>query len=114
MLSVPKMRDAAWNKQIGERLALTREALGYPTQSAFVDAIQGIFPVSQQRWNAYERGRERITVPVALALCVRFDITLDWIYRGRRGDLPLRLAERITEVEKKQGSTVTVACLSCP
>jgi hypothetical protein len=76
------------NKEIGTRLTLTRRALGYDRQTEFVDALNAVFSVSPQRWNNYETGRERIAVPVALALCDRFDLSFDRIYRGKGASCP--------------------------
>ena len=90
------------NKEIGIRLEVTRLALGYEKQTEFVAALQDVIPMIVQRWNAYECGRERITVPVALALCARFDLSLDWIYRGKKGQLPQQLAKAIEAIEKSR------------
>ena len=96
------MRNEQQNKEIGARLEITRLALGYAKQTDFADAINEVMPMVVQRWNAYECGRERITVPVALALCARFDLSLDWIYRGKRGELPQRLVDAIRAVEAQR------------
>ena len=87
------------NKEIGARLTLTRRALGYDRQTEFVEALNAVFSVSPQRWNNYETGRERIAVPVALALCDRFGLSFDWIFRGRRGELPVRILRAIEDIE---------------
>ena len=87
------------NKEIAARLALTRRALGYDRQTEFVEALNAVFSVSPQRWNNYETGRERIAVPVALALCDRFDLSFDWIYRAKRGELPARVLRAIEATE---------------
>ena len=93
------MGQGETNKEIGARLTLTRRALGYDRQTEFVDALNAVFSVSPQRWNNYETGRERIPVPVALALCDRFDLSFDWIYRGKRGELPVRILRAIEDIE---------------
>ena len=87
------------NKEIAARLALTRRALGYDRQTEFVEALNAVFSVSPARWNNYETGRERIAVPVALALCDRFDLSFGWIYRGKRGELPARILRAIEDIE---------------
>src|SRR5512139_620981 len=93
------MVNNAQNVEIGERLEITRLALGYETQTDFAAALNDVIPMIVQRWNAYEKGRERVTVVVALALCARFDLSLDWIYRGKQGELPQRLVKAIEAVE---------------
>jgi hypothetical protein len=87
------------NKEIGARLTLTRRALGYDRQTEFVEALNAVFSVSPQRWNNYETGRERIAVPVALALCDRFGLSFDWIFRAKRGGLPARVLRAIKDTE---------------
>jgi antitoxin component HigA of HigAB toxin-antitoxin module len=47
-------------------------------------------------------GKKRLGLDSALLLCERYGVTLDWIYRGDYGSLPLR-----TEIEirsKKRAS----------
>jgi hypothetical protein len=89
------------NREIAARLALTRRALGYDRQTEFVEALNAVFSVSPQRWNNYETGRERIAVPVALALCDRFDLSFGWIYRAKRGELPARVLRAIEDTEAR-------------
>ena len=86
-------------KQAGARLALTRRALGYDTQTRFVKALNSVYPMTTARWNNYETGDLRVTVPVALAMCVRFDLSLDWIYRGVRANLPPEIRQKIEDRE---------------
>jgi transcriptional regulator with XRE-family HTH domain len=93
------------NKAIGARLALTRRALGYSLQTEFVSAFAPILDVSIARWNNYESGRQRITVDVALALCSRWDLTLDWIYAGKWSGLPHGLFLAIEEIERARASS---------
>jgi hypothetical protein len=93
------MGEEKTNKEIGARLALTRRALGYDRQSEFVEALNAVFSVSLQRWNNYETGRERVAVPVALALCDRFELSFGWIYGARRGELPVRILRAIEDIE---------------
>ena len=45
-------------------------------------------------------GKKRIGLDSALLLCERYGVTLDWIYRGDYGSLPLR-----TEIEIRSGAT---------
>jgi plasmid maintenance system antidote protein VapI len=92
------MRDDPESKEaVEERLELTRRALGYPTQTAFARAIG----ISAQKWQNYisKKIKDRITVDVAIMLCKRFGLTLDWIYLGDIGSLPVRIARQIESAE---------------
>ena len=93
------MGNGETNNEIGARLALTRRALGFNRQTDFVEALNAVFSVSPRRWNNYETGCECIAVPVALALCDRFGLSFDWIYRGNRGGLPARVLRAIEDIE---------------
>jgi DNA-binding XRE family transcriptional regulator len=73
--------------------------LGYDRQTEFLEALSAVFSVSPPRWNHFEAGRYRITLNVALALCDHFDLSLDWIYRGKRGELPARILRAIKNIE---------------
>ena len=79
-------------KALAKRLELTREALGL--NAAQLCKRIGI---KENRWSQYESGQRRITLEVAEAFCDEFDLTLDWIYRGKAGQLPhaLRLKMRL-------------------
>ena len=87
-------------KQVAARLNLTRRALGYKKQIYFVKALRSVFPkMTVSRWNNYETGDLRITIPVALALCARFDLSLDWIYRGVRIRMDPEIQDKIERQE---------------
>lgn len=92
--------DPESNEAIGKRLEITRLALGYRKQTAIVAALGSNF--SAALWNNWERGRDRPSLDLANMLCRRFQLTLDWIYRGDRGGLPLRLIQEIETVEPKE------------
>lgn len=78
-------------KAIAQRLTATRAALGYDNQVDFCrDA-----GISYNTWNNYENGRGRPKLNVAITLCRRFNLTLDWIYLGDPSGLPHRLATQI-------------------
>ena len=87
------------NNELATRLALSRRALGYDKQVQFVQAFNSRFAITPQRWSNYESGCDRITVNIALALCDRFDLSLDWIYRGKRGELPAHVLRAIEDLE---------------
>jgi len=67
--------------QIGERLRLTRAALGYTlTMMGTLCGATGINPAAT--WNNYEAGFRRINIDHAQTLCGRIGVTMDWIYLG--------------------------------
>lgn len=79
---------------IAERLEVARIALDYKTQQAFAASIS----VSAAKWNNYVSARDRISLNVALELCKKHRLSLDWIYRADPTGLPLVLARRIEGV----------------
>lgn len=70
-------------KSLGNRLKMTREALGI-SQADLCKRIK----VKPNRWSQYEGGERRITIDVANALCDEFKLSLDWIYRADPAQLP--------------------------
>lgn len=83
-------------RAVGERLRLTREALGY-TQ-AFM-AIQ--CKMSPQAWNNNERGADRLGLNSALRLVQAFahhGVDLNWIYNGRLDGIAPDLQEKIVRL----------------
>lgn len=58
--------------------------------------------MTAQKWNNYERGRDRIPVDVAIRLCVVTGANLDYIYRGIMGSLPSDLIQKIQEVRQRE------------
>ena len=75
---------------IGERLRLTREALGL-SQIAFARAAK----ISASSYNQYEKGGTRPSIDQAIRLCDAHRITLDWIYMGDNSGLKTQLHEAI-------------------
>lgn len=63
---------------IGERLRLTRKAFGL--RATHLCELLGLNAPTYSQW---ERGRRYPSLDAMAALCDRFDLTMDWIYRGR-------------------------------
>lgn len=82
------------------RLRLTRLALGYDNQATFAAAMG----MSSQRWNAYEKGREPLPLPVALQLCTMYGVSLDWLYRGRKDGVPIQIRTQIDWLENRDAN----------
>ena len=76
--------------EIGERLRITRQALGR-TQLAFCRAAN----ISPSSYSRCKKGRTRPSIDAAIALCNAHKLTLDWIYRGDKSGLPTRISEGI-------------------
>lgn len=83
---------------IGARLVVTREALGYSSQTDFADKAG----LAQNTYNQYETGAKRPSLDFAIKLCRAYGITLDWIYMGDPSGLPYKLADAIREVRRKR------------
>ena len=57
--------------------------------------------VTPQRWNNYKSGRDRLTLNVALVLCLKYpQVTLDWLYLGRKDTLRSGFSSEIDDAEK--------------
>ena len=72
------------------RLLATRRALGLDQQDFGVRA-----GLSQPQYNQFEKGKRAITLQAAMKLCLYYDLSLDWIYRGDPSSLPHKLAVAI-------------------
>lgn len=79
-----------WQKEVGQRLAATVGALGVRD----ADAARAL-EINPQRWSNYTNGHRPISVDLAISLCERYGLTLDWIYRGRIDGLPVALADKL-------------------
>lgn len=77
-------------KAIGERLRLTREALGR-NQIEFAKLAK----ISASAYNQYEKGRIRPSVDAAIAMVDAHKITLDWIFLGDNSGLRANLKDAI-------------------
>lgn len=78
-------------KALAKRLRMTREALGLSAAD-----LCKLIDCAPNRWSQYESGKRPITVPVAIAMCDEFGLSLDWIYRADPAKIPheLRLKMR--------------------
>lgn len=80
---------------IGERLELTRAVLGL-TQRAFA----GEAGVKENTYSQYKTGTQTPDIDEAHKLCDRWQLTLDWIYRGDASGLDPDLHEAIKRVRQ--------------
>lgn len=87
------MNERDLKRHIGERLKLTREALGL-SQGEVCEALG----IGQTRWSNWENG-ERFPAPdVMVNFCSEFGVTMDWIYRGDRAGLRFDLASKLRKM----------------
>lgn len=82
-------------KAIGKRISLVREALGLD-QAEFAEGIGK----RQSAASGWETGARPPGLPVALALCDKYGLTLDFIYRGITAGLPGDLEDKLREMKR--------------
>lgn len=89
------------DKDVARRLILSRLALG-KTPGEFA-AQAGL---SQSNYSQFEKMWRSLSIRAAMKLCVAFDLTLDWLYRGdpsglsikREGEIRAAIAEHAPRV----------------
>lgn len=89
------------DRDVARRLTLSRMAIG-GAQADFGKSAG----MSQPRYSAYENGLRLLTLKAAMMLCERYDLTLDWLYRGDPSGLPARLHEALQVVTKRSGEAI--------
>ena len=82
-------------KVIGRRLKGLRAALEIKTQTAFAAEIG----VDKSTYNPWETGARPLTFEGALLIRRRFGIPLDYLYFGDHGGLPVRVHQRLAELD---------------
>lgn len=98
----PKAESAESTAAVARRLRLTREAFGM--KKAAWCRFVGITP---QAWSNVEGTKNvpatnRISLEQALLVCRATGVSLDWIYRGLREGLPLKVALDIQHAESTE------------
>ncbi len=83
-------------ERIGHRLMLLREALGLKPAE-----IADLLGIERTYWSRFEGGKRAITETVAALLVDRFGVTLDFVILGRWDRLPLDLATRMRDLDRK-------------
>lgn len=78
---------------VGRRLELTRQALGFDQQTFAREA-----GLKASTYNQYETGKNMPQIVAAHALCDRYRLSLDWIYRGEMDGLSQRIHSAIASV----------------
>ena len=82
-----------------KRLQLTREALKL---AKGVFAAQAGIP--RNTYSQYEEGKRLPQIDFAIRLCDRYELTLDWIYRGDPSGLKYNLAEQIIRLRRERNT----------
>lgn len=91
------MADDPTNKaSVGKRLTALRMHVA-PSQVVIANRLG----IDKPRWNNWEKGVNLIRIDIALLLCAQTGVTLDWIYRGTPGGLPIDLATALEEKLQK-------------
>jgi transcriptional regulator with XRE-family HTH domain len=90
-LSAERIRKST----VAARLRLTRQAL----KLSQIDLCR-ITRISPQAWNNAETGDNLIGIANAVRLCHATGVTLDWIYRGERSNLPKSIAKKIVRATR--------------
>lgn len=83
---------------IGDRLRLTRTALGLP-QGEFA----GRAGIAASTYNQYETGKQTPKLANAIALCETYHLTLDWLFRDDPSGLKYETAAAIAALRRSQG-----------
>lgn len=84
------------NEAVAERLKLLRHVVSGGSQTAFAARLG----VETKRWNNFERGTP-LSKEVAFLIVKKFpDVTLDWLWLGNEGGLPVRLQRELAEAGK--------------
>lgn len=82
-------------KDQGDRLLRLRQVMGIPSQTGMAVALG----IKLTRWNNIERGRQPISMDIAIRIRRRFPgVTLDWLLFGDPSGLSLELAKRLGEL----------------
>lgn len=87
-------------KAMGLRLLLTRSALRL-TSGHFASAAG----IPKNTYSQYESGVRAPTLKYAIKLCDRFELTLDWLYRGDPSGLKYTLAAEIIRLRQERNTS---------
>lgn len=77
-------------KDVSQRLRITREVYNKKQGDFALEAS-----IAHNTYNQYESGKRIPSIDNAILLCQKYDLTLDWIYRGETSGLKYSLAEEI-------------------
>jgi transcriptional regulator with XRE-family HTH domain len=95
--SIRDENEEAILQGVGNRIRWVRELAGV-SQSE----LARLYNTDQSKWSKYESGQRKPDPVDMISFCARFDVTMDYIYRGRLAgcnhELALRLAAEHPEL----------------
>ena len=91
-MSVMKNIRDPYKVEVGRRLQVTAQEFGFATTAAFARHLKA----ERGAVDAWFNGRALPPVPFMVKFCSQFSLTLDWIYKGDRREMPLWLNIRLT------------------
>lgn len=91
--------DPTSKEAVSARLELTRDALGLSGRE-----FAGAAGIGDSTYSNYKKAKRRPEIDHALRLCDRFELTLDWIYRGDPSGLKYGLAQKINDLRQQSNS----------
>ena len=80
-------------REVGERLRVTRLAVRL-RQADMARALE----IKKSTYAMQEAGANMLPPKTALRLCALFDVTMDWLYRGRLDAMPQEMREKVRKV----------------
>lgn len=84
------------NEAVAARLKLLRKTVSGESQTAFAAQLG----IETKRWNNFERATP-LSKEVAFLIVKKFpDVTLDWLWLGIEGGLPVRFQRELAEAGK--------------
>lgn len=84
------------NEAVADRLRLLRQVVSGESQTAFAARLG----IDVKRWNNFER-ESPLSKEVAFLIVKKFpDVTLDWLFLGNEGGLPVRFQRELAEAGK--------------
>lgn len=88
-------------EEVGRRLRHLRVAYGHKAKT-----FANLLGIAETTWNNFERGKRRISIDEAIKVAAKTGASLDWIYRGLEGTLPLHVVEKLHKADA-EGATRT-------
>jgi transcriptional regulator with XRE-family HTH domain len=89
-------KDPVWMVAVGSRLEILCRVRDLNQAE-----LARVLDITPQRLNNYMRGARPFPIDLALALCSKYECTLDYLYRGAMGGLPFWMNQRVLELEGK-------------
>lgn len=94
----PRSPETYLHAEVGERLALVREALGLRA----IDICREL-NVGENTYSQWESGRSRPNLDDAIRFCRRYGVTLDWLFLGDISGVNFSLAQNILAASARRG-----------